>query len=200
VADRRVRECPATDRLMNRLLGQGSAGLSTAVDRGTLCHSDSPSTGGRSRSYCSRIATTSGSTVQPPAQVASNRSGSASATPMTSHACPGRSAICASAGTRVTDGWTRQGYGTRMVLRALRGHGSYSWGTTPQSDDGRSFFPAVRAVTGAAFEHRLGTCPHMKYLHGPSPRSRLERRPSLRWKASVPASGNAGQDALAAGS
>ena len=59
---------------------------------------------------------------------------------------------------------------------------------------------AVRAVTGAAFEPRLGTCPHMKYRHGPSPRSRLERRPSLRWKASVPASGNAGQDALAAGS
>ncbi|MCX4682479.1 GNAT family N-acetyltransferase [Streptomyces sp. NBC_01433] len=52
---------------------------------------------------------------------------------------------------RVTDDWLRQGYGTRMVLRAMHGCEAYTWTTTPQSEDAQRFFPALSAALGTGF-------------------------------------------------
>jgi hypothetical protein len=66
---------------------------------------------------------------------------------------------------RVTDGWQRKGYAHRMVMRAMRGCDSYIWTTSPQSDLGQEFFPAMSRVTGAAFTP-AGQCEHMRAVRG----------------------------------
>lgn len=62
---------------------------------------------------------------------------------------------------RVTDGWTRRGYGTRMVRRAVRGLEAYTWRTTTQSDLGKLFFPSISEATGIEFCVGRG-CEHMR--------------------------------------
>ncbi|MET9513134.1 GNAT family N-acetyltransferase [Streptomyces flavidovirens] len=76
---------------------------------------------------------------------------------------------------RVTDEWQRQGYGTRMVLRAMRGCESYTWTTTPQSEDARRFFPALSTVVGTGFPVN-GACGHHARGGGYA-KPRLEGRP-----------------------
>jgi hypothetical protein len=63
---------------------------------------------------------------------------------------------------RVTHEWQRQGYGTRMVRRAMRGCEADSWTTTGQSEDAQRFFPVLSAATGAAFEPLAPTCEHIR--------------------------------------
>ncbi|MFG2991789.1 hypothetical protein ACGFZK_21280 [Streptomyces sp. NPDC048257] len=41
---------------------------------------------------------------------------------------------------RVTGLGEGKGYATRMTLRAMRGYETFSWGTTPQSHEGKRFF------------------------------------------------------------
>ncbi|MFJ9453849.1 hypothetical protein ACIRST_02110 [Kitasatospora sp. NPDC101447] len=64
---------------------------------------------------------------------------------------------------RVTDGWQRRGYATRMLVRAMRGCESYS------------------RTTSAAFTANARQCQHMRAApgggHGPA---RQEERPPLR--------------------
>ncbi|MDH6129942.1 hypothetical protein [Kitasatospora sp. GP82] len=67
---------------------------------------------------------------------------------------------------RVTDSWQRRGYGTRMMLRAMRGCESYRWTTSPQSDFGKRFFPAMAKATGAAFTTEAHQCEHMRAAPG----------------------------------
>jgi hypothetical protein len=63
---------------------------------------------------------------------------------------------------RVTGPWQRHGYGLRMLRRALRGCETYTWTTTPQSEFGRAFFPAMTAVTSVAFPAQAHICEHMR--------------------------------------
>ncbi|MFZ3573904.1 hypothetical protein ACOKM5_43040 [Streptomyces sp. BH097] len=63
---------------------------------------------------------------------------------------------------RVTGPWQRHGYGSRMVCLALLGCDGYRWTTTPQFEDGRSFFPALTETTGVAFSPHSELCEHMK--------------------------------------
>ncbi|MGW0670675.1 hypothetical protein [Streptomyces sp. NPDC002746] len=67
---------------------------------------------------------------------------------------------------RVTDLWQRQGYGSRMMRRAMRGYETYTWVTTGQSPQGKQFFPALGETTGAAFTPSAPRCPHMKAVRG----------------------------------
>lgn len=60
---------------------------------------------------------------------------------------------------RVTGPWQRLGYGTRMVHHALHRSEEYSWSTTPQFEDGRSFFPTITSV---ALLGRPEPCVHME--------------------------------------
>ncbi|MEU3978109.1 hypothetical protein [Streptomyces bacillaris] len=78
---------------------------------------------------------------------------------------------------RVTDDWQRQGYGTRMMLRAMRGLESYAWTTTPQFEDGQQFFPALSATVGTGFPV-ASACAHGA-RGGGFARPRLEGRPDL---------------------
>jgi GNAT superfamily N-acetyltransferase len=70
----------------------------------------------------------------------------------------------------------RQGYGRRLILRALRDCPGYSWTTSGQSPDGTRFFAAMSAETGAAFTGGAQTCEHIK-SHGPP--TAVGRRPVL---------------------
>ncbi|MFJ4343247.1 hypothetical protein [Streptomyces sp. NPDC088915] len=63
---------------------------------------------------------------------------------------------------RVTEPWQRHGYGSRMVRFALRGRDGYAWTTTPQSDDGRAFFPAIAATAGVDLPPGRHVCEHME--------------------------------------
>ncbi|MEU8136517.1 hypothetical protein [Streptodolium elevatio] len=71
----------------------------------------------------------------------------------------------------------RQRYGTRMVLRAMRGCASYTWTTTGQSPDAQRFFPVLAHATGAAFTPRGRTCPHMNPGNPAPGAPQLERDP-----------------------
>lgn len=70
----------------------------------------------------------------------------------------------------------RQGYGRRLILRALRDGPDYSWTTSGQSPDGVRFFAAMSAETGAAFTGGARTCEHIR-SHGPA--ITVEPRPGL---------------------
>ncbi|MFI9237044.1 hypothetical protein [Streptomyces sp. NPDC053079] len=63
---------------------------------------------------------------------------------------------------RVTAAYQHQGYGTRMMLRAVQGCEEYSWSTTQQSVQGRQFFPAVGMAVGVAFHRHTQQCDHMR--------------------------------------
>ncbi|MER7539522.1 hypothetical protein ABTX77_32765 [Streptomyces sp. NPDC097704] len=63
---------------------------------------------------------------------------------------------------RVTGLWQHHGYGTRMVRFALRSRGGYSWSTTPQSEDGKAFFPVVAEAMGMALPAQPHRCEHMR--------------------------------------
>ncbi|GAA0432172.1 hypothetical protein [Streptomyces luteireticuli] len=81
---------------------------------------------------------------------------------------------------RVTREWQRRGYGTRMMLRALRGCETYRRSTTVQSDDGRRLFTALTAATGIGFPADYRACEHIRTSRKPeSPRPRRERRPPM---------------------
>ena len=56
----------------------------------------------------------------------------------------------------------RQGYGRRLILRALRDGPDYLWTTSGQSPAGARFFAAMSAETGAAFTGGAQTCEHIK--------------------------------------
>lgn len=77
---------------------------------------------------------------------------------------------------RVTDEWQRQGYGTLLMLRAMRGCESYTWTTTPQFEDGRQFFPALSAALGTDFPAEK-SCEHNAVRGGGYADPRLEDRP-----------------------
>ncbi|MCX5215741.1 hypothetical protein OG689_42055 [Kitasatospora sp. NBC_00240] len=81
---------------------------------------------------------------------------------------------------RVSDSWQRRGYGTRMMLRAMRDCGSHSWTTSPQSDFGKRFFLVMAKATGAAFTIETHQCEHMRAAHGGGfGPMRQENRPPL---------------------
>ncbi|MFD5072169.1 hypothetical protein ACFWNC_30235 [Streptomyces sp. NPDC058369] len=62
---------------------------------------------------------------------------------------------------RVTGPWHHHGYGTRLMRLVLDGRGEYSWSTTPQSEDGRAFFPVVAAAMNVALPGQSVLCEHM---------------------------------------
>ncbi|GHI20345.1 hypothetical protein Shyd_83230 [Streptomyces hydrogenans] len=68
---------------------------------------------------------------------------------------------------RVTRPWQHHGYGTRMMRLALNGRSGYSWSTTPQSEDGRAFFPVVAEAINVALPGQSVLCEHM---HAKEPR------------------------------
>jgi GNAT superfamily N-acetyltransferase len=78
---------------------------------------------------------------------------------------------------RVTDGWQRKGYARRMMERAMRGCESYTWTTSPQSDLGQKFFPALSRATGAAFTPDSRECSHMRAARRGYEPARLEDPP-----------------------
>lgn len=77
---------------------------------------------------------------------------------------------------RVADEWQRQGYGTLMMSRAMRGCESYTWTTTSQFEDGRQFFPALSAALGTGFPADK-SCEHNAVRGGGFAEPRLEGRP-----------------------
>ncbi|PKV82785.1 hypothetical protein BX283_0242 [Streptomyces sp. TLI_146] len=78
---------------------------------------------------------------------------------------------------RVDDEWQRQGYGTRMMLRALRGCESYTWTTTQQFEDGEEFFPALGTALGTGFPAAT-SCGHNTTGGGGYAKPRVEKRPA----------------------
>lgn len=70
----------------------------------------------------------------------------------------------------------RQGYGRRLLLRALRDGPGYMWTTSGQSSDGARFFTAMSAETGVAFVDGARTCEHIA-SNGPATTS--QPRPAL---------------------
>ena len=77
---------------------------------------------------------------------------------------------------RVTDERQRQGYGTRMMLRAMRGCESFTWTTTPQFEDGQRFFPALGTALGTGFPADR-SCAHNSARGGGYAEPRLEGPP-----------------------
>ncbi|MFJ8811300.1 hypothetical protein [Streptomyces sp. NPDC102490] len=77
---------------------------------------------------------------------------------------------------RVTDDRQRRGFGTRMMLRAMRGCESFTWTTTPQFEDGRQFFPALGTALGTGFPAGR-SCPHNSARGGGYAEPRLEGPP-----------------------
>ena len=80
---------------------------------------------------------------------------------------------------QVAGRWQRRGYGSRMMMRALRDCETYTWTTTKQSEFGESFFAALAAATGIDFGPDSRACDHMRPRGAPpagspggSPRSR----------------------------
>ncbi|MFF7655316.1 hypothetical protein ACFZCY_36735 [Streptomyces sp. NPDC007983] len=67
---------------------------------------------------------------------------------------------------RVDDRWQRRGYGSRMMMRALRDCETYTWTTTKQSEFGESFFAALAAATGVEFSPESRACDHMRAARG----------------------------------
>ena len=67
---------------------------------------------------------------------------------------------------RVVDRWQRRGYGSRMMMRALRDCETYIWTTTKQSEFGESFFTALAAATGIEFGPEARSCEHMRAARG----------------------------------
>ncbi|MFF6888706.1 hypothetical protein ACFY9F_36650 [Streptomyces sp. NPDC012421] len=63
---------------------------------------------------------------------------------------------------RVTRPWQHHGYGTRMMRLALNGRGGHSWSTTPQSEDGKAFFPVVGSAMNVALPGQSVQCEHMR--------------------------------------
>lgn len=70
----------------------------------------------------------------------------------------------------------RQGYGRRLVLRALCDGLSYLWTTSGQSADGARFFAAMSGEIGAASTSGARTCGHIT-SNGPATTS--QSRPAL---------------------
>lgn len=56
----------------------------------------------------------------------------------------------------------RQGLGTLLIDRALMDGPGYRWTTSNQSPDGRAFFQAMSARTGAEFTAGARTCEHIR--------------------------------------
>jgi GNAT superfamily N-acetyltransferase len=77
---------------------------------------------------------------------------------------------------RVTDRWQRRGYGSRMMMRALRDCETYTWTTTVQSEFGQGFFAALAAATGIDFSPDARACAHMRAARGGS-RGESRREP-----------------------
>ncbi|MCM2431055.1 GNAT family N-acetyltransferase [Streptomyces sp. RKAG337] len=77
------------------------------------------------------------------------------------------------------------GYGTRLMLRAMRGCEAYTWTTTVQSAEfGRPFFRALSKSTGAAFTAKANLCEHMAIEprpEGPAQREEPPPRAPRRW-------------------
>jgi len=67
---------------------------------------------------------------------------------------------------RVAERWQRRGYGSRMMMRALRDCETYTWTTTKQSEFGESFFAALAAATGIDFSPDSRACDHMRAARG----------------------------------
>lgn len=67
---------------------------------------------------------------------------------------------------RVSERWQRRGYGSRMMMRALRDCERYTWTTTKQSEFGESFFAALSAATGVEFSSEARACDHMRAARG----------------------------------
>ncbi|MFI0777466.1 hypothetical protein [Streptomyces sp. NPDC021212] len=77
---------------------------------------------------------------------------------------------------RVAERWQRRGYGSRMMMRALRDCETYTWTTTKQSEFGESFFAALAAATGIEFGPGSRACDHMRAARGAT-RSEPRREP-----------------------
>ncbi|MEU1824190.1 hypothetical protein ABZ502_17405 [Streptomyces abikoensis] len=63
---------------------------------------------------------------------------------------------------RVNAAHQGQGYGIRMLLRAVRGYEEYAWSTSRQSAEGRQFFPRASAAAGIEFSRHAYQCDHMR--------------------------------------
>lgn len=70
----------------------------------------------------------------------------------------------------------RQGLGTCLVDRALLDGPGYRWTTSSQSPDGRAFFRAMTARTGAEFAAGARTCEHILESRPGRHRPVLDRR------------------------
>ncbi|WP_328786581.1 MULTISPECIES: hypothetical protein [unclassified Streptomyces] len=53
-----------------------------------------------------------------------------------------------------------------MTLWAMRAYETSTWGTTPQSHDGKRFFSSMKTCTDAAFTPRAGRCEHVLAVRG----------------------------------
>lgn len=70
----------------------------------------------------------------------------------------------------------RQGLGTRLIDRALLDGPGYRWTTSSQSPEGRAFFRAMTARTGAEFMAGARTCEHIRESRPSRHRPILDRR------------------------
>lgn len=70
----------------------------------------------------------------------------------------------------------RQGLGTLLIDRALMEGPGYRWTTSSQSPDGRAFFRALSARTGAQFNSGARTCEHILESRAGRHKPILDRR------------------------
>ncbi|MFE9701400.1 hypothetical protein [Streptomyces sp. NPDC006270] len=70
----------------------------------------------------------------------------------------------------------RQGLGTRLVDRALLDGPGYRWTTSSQPPEGRAFFRAMTARTGAEFAAGARTCEHIRESRPGRGKPVLDRR------------------------
>ncbi|WP_051854630.1 GNAT family N-acetyltransferase [Streptomyces sp. NRRL B-1347] len=61
----------------------------------------------------------------------------------------------------INETWQRQGLGRQALHSALAQGPDYRWNTTMQSRQGRAFFRAMAAETGAELSSRTPPCPHL---------------------------------------
>jgi len=71
--------------------------------------------------------------------------------------------------------WHRQGLGALLIHRALQDGPDYRWTTSSQSPDGKQFFAAMSARTGAAFTPLAGICAHIRDAQSGHPKASLDR-------------------------
>lgn len=69
----------------------------------------------------------------------------------------------------------RRGLGRLLIERALLDGPDYRWTTSAQSPDGKAFFQAMSARTGAEFKELARTCQHISQVRAGHSKATLDR-------------------------